>query len=187
MKAAGAKLAASLPFATLYLNRTNRSGIMDGGVIGGKAQTGAYKLDCRFNKTDLARKVARLGRYREVIHLSNLDARLCLAQWDKQLPARALLNIDPPYYGKGSELYTNHYKPQDHAGLAQQVRRLRHPWMLTYDDTPAIEALYRPLPTYRMSLLYSAQTKRTGAELLMLAPRLHQPECMREATMAQAA
>jgi len=163
-------------FATLYMNRTNRSGILDGGVIGGTQQTGNYKLDCRFNKKELVRKIERIGRYRSVVHLSNEDARLCLARWDKLLPERALLNIDPPYYGKGSELYINHFKPEDHASLSRQIKRLKHRWMLTYDDTPEIEALYSGLPTYRMSLLYSAQTKRMGAELLISDPDLEMPQ-----------
>ncbi|WP_218338979.1 MULTISPECIES: DNA adenine methylase [unclassified Acidovorax] len=163
-------------FATLFLNRTNRSGILDGGVIGGLQQTGNYKIDCRFNKADLARKVQRIGRYREVIHLSNEDARLCLARWDKALPARALINIDPPYYGKGSELYINHFKPGDHASLSMQVRRLKHRWMMTYDDTPEIEGLYRTCPMFRTSLLYSAQTKRKGAELLITDSALLVPQ-----------
>ncbi len=163
-------------FATLYMNRTNRSGILDGGVIGGRQQTGNYKLDCRFNKEELIRKIARIGRYRAVVHLSNEDARLCLARWDKLLPERALINIDPPYYGKGRELYINHFKPDDHATLSRQIRRLKHRWMLTYDDTCEIEALYTGLPTYRMSLLYSAQTKRMGAELLISDPVLKVPQ-----------
>lgn len=164
-----------LAFATLFLNRTNRSGILDGGAIGGNRQQGNYKLDCRFNKTDLVRKLQRIGRYRAVVHLSNLDARLCLAAWDKQLPERALLNIDPPYFGKGAELYLNHFKPSDHAALARQVRRLKRPWMLTYDDTPEIERLYVGFPVYRMGLLYSAQVKRLGAELLVVGRGLRQP------------
>jgi DNA adenine methylase len=163
-------------FATLYMNRTNRSGILDGGVIGGMRQTGNYKLDCRFNKNELMRKIERIGRYRAVVHLSNEDARLCLARWDKLLPERALINIDPPYYGKGSELYVNHFKPDDHASLSRQIRRLRHRWMLTYDDTSEIEALYVGFPTCRMSLLYSAQTKRMGAELLISDPALQLPQ-----------
>lgn len=162
-------------FATLFLNRTNRSGILDGGVIGGQQQAGNYKLDCRFNKVDLVRKIQRIGRYRAAIHLSNEDARLCLARWDKALPARALLNIDPPYYAKGSELYINHFKPGDHASLSVQVRRLKRRWMMTYDDTPEIEALYRACPTYRMSLLYSAQTKRQAAELMITDTALQVP------------
>jgi DNA adenine methylase len=163
-------------FATLYMNRTNRSGILDGGVIGGTHQSGNYKMDCRFNKKELMRKIERIGRYRAVVHLSNEDARQCLARWDKLLPERALINIDPPYYCKGSELYINHFKPDDHASLSSQIRRLKHRWMLTYDDTSEIEALYAGLPTYRMSLLYSAQTKRMGSELLISDPALKVPQ-----------
>lgn len=161
-----------LGFATLYLNRTNRSGILDGGVIGGTSQNGNYKLDCRFNKAELTRKIERIGKYREAVHLSNEDARLCLARWEKLLPKRALLNIDPPYFGKGSELYINHFKAEDHALLSKKVQGLKHRWMVTYDDCPEIASLYRAFPTFRMSLLYSAQTKRQGAELLITDPSM---------------
>ena len=38
-------------FASFFLNRTNRSGIVKGaGVIGGLNQDGNYKIDCRFNR-----------------------------------------------------------------------------------------------------------------------------------------
>ena len=76
----------------------------------------------------------------------------------------------------GSELYINHFKPDDHASLSRQIRRLKHRWMLTYDDTSEIETLYAGLPTYRMGLLYSAQTKRMGAELLISDPALEVPQ-----------
>lgn len=165
-------------FAALYMNRTNRSGILDGGAIGGQEQTGNYKMDCRFNKADLCRKVRRMGRYREVVHLSNHDARLHLAQLDKKLPARSLINIDPPYFGKGSELYTNHFQPADHGALAVQVRRLKNRWMLTYDDAPEIERLYAGLPQFRKGLRYSAQVKRNAQELLVLSPQLNLPRCL---------
>ncbi|MGO2346144.1 MAG: DNA adenine methylase, partial [Providencia sp.] len=39
-------------FATFFLNRTNRSGILKAGVIGGKTQSGKWKLDVRFNKNE---------------------------------------------------------------------------------------------------------------------------------------
>lgn len=71
-------------------------------VIGGFEQKGNYKLGCRFNKVELIRKVTCIGRDREVVHLGNEDARLCLARWDKALPSRALLNINPPCYAKAA-------------------------------------------------------------------------------------
>lgn len=163
-------------FATLFMNRTNRSGILLGGVIGGKAQEGEYKLDCRFNRNELVQKIKRIASHRDVVRLTRLDAAECIAQWSTELPTRSLMNIDPPYFAKGQELYINFYSPSDHASLANVIRELRCPWMLTYDDVPQIEELYAGLPIYRKSLVYYAQVKRRANELLVLSPRLRAPE-----------
>lgn len=167
--------ASDLAFATLFLNRTNRSGILKGGVIGGKEQTGNYKLDCRFNKDDLIHKIQRIHIYREVVRLSKVDAAQCIEEWGKSLPRRSLMNIDPPYYKRGQDLYLSFYKPDDHVQLAARIRELKKPWMLTYDDTPEIEGLYAGLPIYRKNLIYYAQVKRRTSELLVLAPSLAAP------------
>ncbi|NTV09161.1 MAG: DNA adenine methylase [Zoogloea sp.] len=176
--------AIDLAFATLFLNRTNRSGILKGGVIGGKAQTGNYKLDCRFNRDDLIHKIQRIHNYREVIRITRLNAEECLDKWSKELPKRALLNIDPPYYTQGRDLYLSFYTPEDHARLAKLVRGLKSPWMLTYDDAPEIEKLYSGLPIYRKSLVYYAQVKRRASELLVLSPQLRLPIAMESSIAA---
>lgn len=163
---------ADLAFATLFLNRTNRSGILKGGVIGGKDQGGNYKLDCRFNKLDLIHKIQRIHLYRDVIKVTRLDAEECLRVWNKALPKRGLINIDPPYYAQGRDLYLSFYNPADHARLAKLVRSLKAPWMLTYDDVPEIESLYFGVPTYRKGLVYYAQVKRRASELLVISPNL---------------
>lgn len=163
-------------FATLFMNRTNRSGILLGGVIGGKSQEGAYKIDCRFNRGELVRKIQRIARHRDVVRLTQLDAGECIARWSTELPPRSLMNIDPPYFVRGQELYINAYSPADHASLANVIRRLECPWMLTYDDVPQIVELYAGLPIYRKSLVYYAQVKRRANELLVLSPGLQIPE-----------
>ncbi|MCL1961496.1 MAG: DNA adenine methylase [Desulfovibrionaceae bacterium] len=167
-------------FATLFLNRTNRSGIIDAGVIGGKSQNGTYKLNCRFNKNELIEKIRRIKIYRDAVQLTQLDAKLCIEQWVQKLPRRAFLNIDPPYYAKGQALYTNFYEPRDHIVLADAIKKLQCPWMLTYDDEPEIEALYSGFPIYRKSLMYYAQVKRRANELLVLSPQLLPPKELRE-------
>ena len=164
-----------LAVSTFFVNRTSRSGIMDGGVIGGNDQTGNYKIDARFNKSDLLRKIQRIGQYREQVSLSRLDALEFLRTKLKGLPKTTLVNIDPPYFAKGRELYTNHYIAADHARLAKAVRRLKPLWMVTYDDVPETRTLYAGLPCYGHELYYSAQIKRTGVELLVLDPRLTPP------------
>lgn len=164
-----------LAYSTLFLNRTNRSGILKGGVIGGKDQRGAYKLGCRFNKPELIGKIQRIHRYSDVVRISNEDAETCIRRWAKTLPKRALVNADPPYYGKGRDLYLSFYEHADHVRLARLIKGLGICWMLTYDEAPEIEVLYQGMPIYRTSLVYYAQVKRRAAELLVLAPRLRHP------------
>lgn len=165
----------NLGFATLFLNRTNRSGILKGGVIGGKEQTGNYSIDCRFDRSDLIRKIRRIALYREQIHLTSIDARLYIGSKLKTLPQHALVNVDPPYYRAGPNLYTNSYQHQDHVALARAVRKMTNRWMLTYDDAPEISAMYAGLAQYRKTLTYYAQVKRSAAELLVLSGNLEPP------------
>ncbi|MBB3295197.1 DNA adenine methylase [Mitsuaria sp. BK045] len=171
----GSQSPLELGFATLFLNRTNRSGILKGGVIGGLKQDGNYKIGCRYNAAELIRKIQRIANYRSVIRLSRLDAIACIRRWDKSLPTRSLINLDPPYFTQGKALYLNYYQARDHERLAKVVSGLKRPWMVTYDDAPEIEALYAGFPQYRNSLIYYAQTKRRANELLFLSNSLYPP------------
>ena len=168
-------------FATFFLNRTNRSGIIKGaGVIGGLNQNGNYKLDCRFNRDELSRRIKRIARYRSRIHLHRLDAIDFMEALDAELPDRAFFCIDPPYYNKGSSLYTSFYQPDDHAAVSQSILRLQHPWVLTYDRAPEISSLYKSRRQYGFDVNYSVQTKRVGSELLIASKGLRMPIEVRE-------
>lgn len=160
-------------FATLFLNRTNRSGIIKGGVIGGLDQSGNYKLDCRFNKSDLIRKINRIADHSNRIELSMLDAEIFIKKVIPKTAKNAFINIDPPYFCKGSGLYTNFYKPDDHASLASKVSKIKRKWMVTYDDVDEIRNLYSSFPMYTKNLQYSAQEKRIGVELLIASKELY--------------
>lgn len=162
-------------FATLFLNRTNRSGIIKGGVIGGKNQDGNYLLDCRFNKEDLLNKVQRISYFKDEIHLYRLDAVEFLRKVVPQTPAKTLINIDPPYYKRGKELYTSFYKHDDHQLLAEEIAKLDRHWMVTYDNAEEIRTLYQQHNTLTADLNYSAQTKRRGTELMVFSHQLALP------------
>lgn len=165
----------ALGFATFFLNRTNRSGVIKGGgMIGGVNQSGQYKLDCRFNADDLAKRVRRIARYRSRIHLTKLDAHDFLDNC-RSLPARSLLFIDPPYYKKGPGLYTSFYRPNDHEALAERIGLIETPWLVTYDDVPETRALYNDHRQYSFDLQYSLNTKRTGTELLITDDHIEVP------------
>lgn len=174
-----------LGFATFFLNRTSRSGIIKGsGVIGGLDQKGNYKIDCRFNKDNLIARIKRISRYASRIHLTKHDAIAFLKETSRSLPDQTFFCIDPPYFSKGKYLYTSFYTEDDHAKVASAVACLAHPWVVTYDDCPEIRMLYRMRRKYLFDINYSVQTKRVGTELLVVSKGLRTPVFVREKQIA---
>jgi DNA adenine methylase len=161
-----------LGFATLFLNRTNRSGIIKAGVIGGKSQEGDYKIDCRFNKERVIEQIKTIASKRESIRLSNLDAASFIDEYLPEITGSVLVNIDPPYYVKGKGLYQNFFEHNDHYRLFESVKRITHPWIVTYDDTPEICGIYSEFSPEAFGLTYTAQTKCKGSEVIIHSPSL---------------
>jgi len=171
--------ALELGFSAFFLNRTNRSGIIKGaGVIGGLSQSGEYKIDCRFNKADLIDRISRIEKYKDRIFLSNRDACDYIISADGMFGKRTLFCIDPPYFNKGSSLYTSFYSAEDHAVLADAVLGLKYPWIVTYDSVSQIEKLYKKRQQFAFNIKYSAQTKRVGQELLISSKGMRLPESL---------
>lgn len=170
----------SLGFAAFFLNRTNRSGIITrAGVIGGKDQLGNYKMDCRFNREDLSRRIKRVSKYRSQIHLSRKDAVVFMKE-SGNLPTQTFFCIDPPYFNKGSSLYTSFYDPDDHKLVSETVLELEHPWIVTYDNADQIRKLYKARRQFVFDINYSVQTKRVGTELLVASKGLYLPHEIKE-------
>jgi DNA adenine methylase len=172
-----------LGFATFFLNRTNRSGILTAGVIGGKQQTGAWKIDSRFTKNNLIDRIKKIQQYKSRIHVTKFDAITFLSRRGQELPKKCLFYLDPPYFVKGQELYMNAYKPNDHADVATQVlNKLDRPWIVSYDDVPEIRNLYKSSHRKSYVLRYSASTERNGREVVFISPGLKtKPSLLAEA------
>lgn len=156
-----------LAVSTLFLNRTNRSGIIKAGVIGGKKQDGNYKMDCRFNRERLAEQIIDISKHKDKIKFYNLDAVEFIRYIEKLNLDKPVLMVDPPYYNKGQSLYTNFYKHEDHVDIANKLKKTTLPWLLTYDNTPEISSLYETFIQYQFDINYSAAKKRVGTELLI--------------------
>ncbi|PLA73974.1 DNA methyltransferase [Hydrogenovibrio sp. SC-1] len=163
-----------LAFSTLFLNRTNRSGIIKAGVIGGKEQSGNYKLDCRFPKESIIKKIQDIALFKDEIQLSNLDANDFIKNKLTNVSEKSLVNIDPPYYVKGKGLYQNFFEHDDHVKLLDSIESISQPWIVTYDNTPEINALYQHYQPKSFELNYSAQKKCKGSEVLIYGPHLKQ-------------
>lgn len=165
----------TLGFATFFLNRTNRSGMIKGGVIGGQKQTGKYLIDARYNKEKLAERIIRIGALRDRIQLFNVDALELLVHPELDLNERSLIYLDPPYFEKGSQLYRNHYLPSDHQQIAQAVLEIGTPWLVTYDNCEEIKELYHEAHTVEFSLHYSTHMLRPRATESMFYGNLELP------------
>lgn len=154
-----------LGFSTFFLNRTNRSGIIDGGVIGGKKQDGKYKMDVRFNRAKLAVRISKIASLKKRIKLFCLDA--CeLLEREQLNSAEYIFYFDPPYYVPHQQLYSNFYKSSDHAKLAALIRDLGTPWLLTYNDCDEIKNIYSGCANAVFTIAYNAQIKRQGREII---------------------
>jgi DNA adenine methylase len=161
---------AELGFATLYLNRANRSGIIEGaGPVGGYHQSGALRLDARFTKQTVIDRVQLVGELADRITVSNEDAVTYIQRRPK---SNDLTYLDPPYYVRGQRLYKNFYSHEDHAKISQHVRCMPGRWVVSYDDVAPIRTLYSWLTPMELTLRYTAGRSAAGREIVYLSPGL---------------
>lgn len=165
-------------FATLFMNRTNRSGILKAGVIGGLAQSGAYKLDARFNKDVIAKRIEQIALRASQITVHSKDALVLLKECHKFLPLNSLIYLDPPYYEKGQGLYRNFYEHDDHEKIAKTLfsSKFRRPWLASYDNVAQIRDMYKYAEERTYGLNYTAQTRYVGSEVMFFSDRLSVPK-----------
>lgn len=159
-------------FALFYLNRTNRSGIIQGaGPIGGFNQSGEWLIDARFNKRTLIQSISNIGLFKDKIEITNLDAANFL---DLTLQETSNLTyLDPPYYVKGKKLYRNSYNHSDHVKIAEIIQKRQDSrWVVSYDDVPPIRNIYEFLTPTKYNLSYSAGARSLGSEVMYVSPAL---------------
>lgn len=160
-----------LGFATFFMNRTNVSGIVNGGPIGGIKQESKWPIHARFNRDNLVDRVEKLSEYAKRISVYNKDGYQLINQFLKQKDA--IIYLDPPYFEKGSSLYLNHYSTSDHKKLSDKLNaNSKSKWVLTYDDAPEIKMLYKNRQIQKFSLYHNAYESRIGKEVLILSEPL---------------
>jgi DNA adenine methylase len=158
-------------FATFFLNRTNRSGIMNAGPIGGMKQSGLYKMNARYNKKELAARILKIGGYKNRIIVLNEDGIELTKKYLER--DNTFIYLDPPYFKKGALLYLNHYKLSNHEELAKLLNKNHNKyWVLTYDEVQEIRNLYLDKNRRRLALKYrvhDSHKARNSRELMFFS------------------
>jgi DNA adenine methylase len=170
--------------STFFLNRTNISGVIKGGIIGGQNQLGKYKIDARFNKEDLIKRIRRIENFKNRINVSNLDGISFIKKMNR-INENIFIYIDPPYVQKGADLYMNYYSKNDHSKLAKNVELIQKKWLVSYDNNEFILSLYEKHKKvlYRLS---QATSNRIGDEILIFSDKLTFNESIRKLQDANA-
>jgi len=165
-------------FSTFFLNRCNRSGIIhNGGLIGGVKQSGEWKMDARFPRAELVKRISAIGERSSSITLRNWDAERFIKEHLPCLPNRSLVYFDPPYFHKAQGLYYDHYSPKDHEKIASIIQtNVRQPWLTSYDCTPEVLQFYVKRRKFTYDLQYSAREVYKGRELVVLSDGLRLPK-----------
>lgn len=161
-----------LGFSTFFLNRTNYSGIIDGGMLGGPKQKSSYKIDCRFNKLDLIKRIKLISSYKKSITLEHIDALDLIKKIKKT--KNTIFYFDPPYYLMGPSLYMNHYKHEDHKKVSEQIKKIKNAkCIVSYDNVTEIQQLYKGMKKIDYSFMHMAHTARLGRESIFFSNNLY--------------
>ncbi|MCT3661371.1 DNA adenine methylase [Elizabethkingia anophelis] len=167
----------TLGFSTFYLNRTNRSGIINAGPIGGIEQNGTYLIDCRFNKEDLISRIKLIASRRNDIRLYGEDAvDLIEIIQNESNNDNVIFYFDPPYYLKASSLYMNHYQDKNHKIVSDKIKAINNiRWIVSYDNVPEINELYNECSRKEFSFKHTAYKSRIGKEVMFFSNTLITP------------
>ena len=170
------KYSFELGFATFYMNRTNRSGIIKGGVIGGLQQTGKWKIDARFNRESLISRIESIAFRKKDIRLYNQDITTFIEHYVPFYSEKAMIYFDPPYFKKGKQLYMNFFEFEDHKRIERVIRNsVECDWIVTYDDASEIREIYASYPVMLYDLNYSVSKKCKTSELMIFKSNIPIP------------
>jgi len=157
----------ALGLAGLFFNRTNFSGVLHAGPIGGKLQLSDYAVDCRFNKKDIIKRLLSIAKMSGQVSIFFGDAIKALTDANNADNANRFFYVDPPYYKQGQKLYRYHYKLADHKRLADALSEANFQWILSYDNHHVIEHFYADFDKITRDFRYSSRSPKQEKELLI--------------------
>ena len=156
-----------LAVAGLFFNRTNFSGVLHAGPIGGQQQKSVYKVNCRFNKDDLIARIRAIAKLQNRVEVIFSDALGFLETQKEAVNQNRFYYVDPPYFVQGEKLYRYSFELSQHKQLAKVLSELKAPWLLSYDRHPVIEMLYERYASSGFKFKYSSKIRKVEREFLV--------------------
>lgn len=131
-------------WTTLLNNRLAYSGVWKANPLGGRNGCSTSLLS-RWNPDDLCKRILHISRMADRITITQENAFEFIeeAYWNDH----GTIVADPPYVGKGEQLYHTFYQEKDHRSLAFLLDTLHHGCpgtdiLLTYDYCEWIKKQY---------------------------------------------
>lgn len=157
-----------LGFAAFFMNRCNRSGLLNGGPIGGLEQLGKYKIDCRYNRYELMERINVIAKHRDKVRVFNLDACDFMESLSDDVLTSSFIFIDPPYVSQGKSIYKEFsFAEDEHRRLSEYIKQKDWCWLITYDEHPLIHSIYSDRDIGALEFSYIMQQAKIGRELLV--------------------
>jgi len=163
--------------ACLFLNRTSFSGILNdsAGPLGGWKQKSVYKIDCRFGRKNLIKKIKNISTFKSRVIVLPYNWKETIKYVISRYTKKSLLfYFDPPFYRKADRLYRYHFNPTIHGNLRDELMKLKYPWILSYDRAEEIRNLYSDFVRINVSMPYSINSpaRRLEKELIITPLKL---------------
>jgi DNA adenine methylase len=130
----------------LFLNRTSYGGLVGTrcGPLGGWTQRSPHKINCRFNRETIIRRLLKAAHYRDRVELVHrADWQRTLERATGVAAGRPLVTyLDPPFLTNGHKLYRHHFDVGQHERLLRWAASVATPFILSNDTHPAVTRLY---------------------------------------------
>jgi DNA adenine methylase len=134
-------------------------GMRAGGPIGGINQTSSYDVGCRYKPDIIIKKIKRIKEHLVLskVKVTSEDFDI-LIQDDTE---KAFIYLDPPYFDKGGDLYSHSFSILDHERLSTSLRKTKHDWLLSYDDSTEVRKMYSWAEIISFDASYSITSVKT--------------------------
>ncbi len=137
-----------LGFMKIALHQISFSGlgVKSGGPLGGANQKSKYKIDCRWNSKNIENNIWKYSHKLSRIDIFNntclFDDFYVFVENVLKHSDQNFIYLDPPYYRKGPELYQFYFEVEHHKKMADMLRGINCPWLLSYDGVEEIREMY---------------------------------------------